>query len=367
MAFPGLRGVLPGYGRFDPCDWGLGFEVKGDKTPHWSGTRTSPETFGHFGKAGGFLWVDPVAGLACASLSNREFGPWAVTEWSILADAVVEEWTTGPVKTLRTTVRSIGQPSRTDETAPESADVELLPPLEHADVRAEAEFEEREAAEAELLLAEAERLDQEVAEARAAAEAERLEREADEARAAAETERLEREADEARAAAEGERRARQAAEAKAAAEAEEIRREVAEARALAEAERREREAAEVERHEHEIAAQAAAEAETVRLQEAQAEVELLMAETAAAGTRSGRGPGHGRRRTARSPGGRSEGGGGRRGDSPGSGRGPGHGRSRTAGAPGDRGRAARTRDRHAGGGRSREGPSSRKLRPRSSC
>jgi hypothetical protein len=94
VAFPDLRGVLPGYGRFDPCDWGLGFEVKGDKAPHWTGTRTTPATFGHFGRAGGFVWVDPGAGLACATLSNRDFGPWAVTEWSTLADAVVEEWAT---------------------------------------------------------------------------------------------------------------------------------------------------------------------------------------------------------------------------------------------------------------------------------
>ncbi len=27
VAFPGLAGVLPGFGRFDPCDWGLGFEL----------------------------------------------------------------------------------------------------------------------------------------------------------------------------------------------------------------------------------------------------------------------------------------------------------------------------------------------------
>jgi len=97
VAFPGLRGVLPGYGRFDPCDWGLGFEVKGAKEPHWTGTVTSPATFGHFGRAGGFLWVDPATGLACATLSNRDFGPWAVTEWSTLADAVVAQWASAPV------------------------------------------------------------------------------------------------------------------------------------------------------------------------------------------------------------------------------------------------------------------------------
>src|SRR5580704_14979078 len=102
VAFPGLRGVLPGYGRFDPCDWGLGFEVKGTKDPHWTGTKTSPATFGHFGRAGGFLWVDPTIGIACATLSNRDFGPWAVDEWPTLADAVVDEWALPPIVALPT-------------------------------------------------------------------------------------------------------------------------------------------------------------------------------------------------------------------------------------------------------------------------
>jgi CubicO group peptidase (beta-lactamase class C family) len=91
VAFPGLAGVLPGYGFQAPCDWGLGFELKDAKHPHWTGSANSPATFGHFGRAGGFLWVDPVAGVACAALSDREFGPWAQAAWPALADAVVAE------------------------------------------------------------------------------------------------------------------------------------------------------------------------------------------------------------------------------------------------------------------------------------
>ena len=37
VAFPGLAGVLPGYGRQDPNDWGLGFELRDGKSPHWTG------------------------------------------------------------------------------------------------------------------------------------------------------------------------------------------------------------------------------------------------------------------------------------------------------------------------------------------
>jgi CubicO group peptidase (beta-lactamase class C family) len=90
-AFPGLAGVLPGIGRFDPCDWGLGVEVKGTKAPHWSGSATSPATYGHFGRSGSFVWVDPEVGLACVGLADRPFGPWALRAWPELADAVRAE------------------------------------------------------------------------------------------------------------------------------------------------------------------------------------------------------------------------------------------------------------------------------------
>jgi CubicO group peptidase (beta-lactamase class C family) len=91
VQFPGLAGVLPDFGRFDPLDWGLGVELKGGKSPHWSGSRTSPRTFGHFGGSGTFLWVDPDAGVACAALTTREFGPWAKEAWPRLSDAVLDE------------------------------------------------------------------------------------------------------------------------------------------------------------------------------------------------------------------------------------------------------------------------------------
>ena len=89
VAFPGLVGVLPGFGRQDPNDWGLGPELRGSKSPHWTGRRNSPRTFGHFGQAGGFLWVDPDAGLACGCLTDRPFGPWAAEAWPALADDVL--------------------------------------------------------------------------------------------------------------------------------------------------------------------------------------------------------------------------------------------------------------------------------------
>jgi CubicO group peptidase (beta-lactamase class C family) len=91
VAFPGLVGVLPGFGRMEPNDWGLGFELRDEKHPHWTGRRNSARTFGHFGQTGTFLWVDPVAGVACACLTDRAFGDWARDAWPSFSDAVLEE------------------------------------------------------------------------------------------------------------------------------------------------------------------------------------------------------------------------------------------------------------------------------------
>lgn len=92
VQFPGLDGVLPGYGVQRPNDWGLGFELRDSKSPHWTGTRNSARTFGHFGQAGGLIWADPEIELALVVLTNRDFGPWALQPWPALADAVIAQY-----------------------------------------------------------------------------------------------------------------------------------------------------------------------------------------------------------------------------------------------------------------------------------
>ena len=91
VQFPGLAGVLPDFGRWDPNDWGLGFELRDAKSPHWTGAKNSPHTFGHFGGSGTFLWVDPAAGLALACLTDLDFGDWAKDAWPRLSDAVLTQ------------------------------------------------------------------------------------------------------------------------------------------------------------------------------------------------------------------------------------------------------------------------------------
>ena len=92
VQFPGLDGVLPGYGSQRPNDWGLGFEIRDSKSPHWTGAGNSVRTFGHFGQSGGFIWADPVAELALVVLTDRAFGEWALGVWPAISDSVISEY-----------------------------------------------------------------------------------------------------------------------------------------------------------------------------------------------------------------------------------------------------------------------------------
>lgn len=86
--FPGISGILPGYGRQADNAWGLGVEIRDHKAPHWTGVSFSPRTFGHFGQAGSFLWVDPDAGRTGAFLGAKPFGAEHAEAWPALTDAM---------------------------------------------------------------------------------------------------------------------------------------------------------------------------------------------------------------------------------------------------------------------------------------
>ncbi|WP_240470952.1 serine hydrolase domain-containing protein [Schaalia suimastitidis] len=86
--YPHLAGVVPGYGRHNPCPWGLGVEIRGTKAPHWTAPSASASTFGHFGVSGSFLWVDPEAHLAAVFLGSEPFGPWHKEHWSQFNEAL---------------------------------------------------------------------------------------------------------------------------------------------------------------------------------------------------------------------------------------------------------------------------------------
>ncbi len=92
VQFPGLAGVLPGFGVQRPNDWGLGFEIRDGKEPHWTGASNSAATYGHFGQSGTFFWVDPAADLALVVLTDRAFDDWAHPLWPALSDGVLREF-----------------------------------------------------------------------------------------------------------------------------------------------------------------------------------------------------------------------------------------------------------------------------------
>ena len=82
--FPALAGVVPGYGRFNPCPWGLGLEIRGEKSPHWTAPDASPRTIGHFGQSGSFVWADRDLRASAAFVGAEPFGLWHHDNWSAL-------------------------------------------------------------------------------------------------------------------------------------------------------------------------------------------------------------------------------------------------------------------------------------------
>ena len=82
--FPALAGVTPGYGRFNPCPWGLGLEIRGEKSPHWTAPGASPRTIGHFGQSGSFVWADRDLRASAAFVGAEPFGQWHHDNWSAL-------------------------------------------------------------------------------------------------------------------------------------------------------------------------------------------------------------------------------------------------------------------------------------------
>lgn len=92
VIFEDLGGVLPGFGLQRPCPWGLGFEIKGSKNPHWMAPNASSNSFGHFGQSGAYLFVEPESQLAITSLSAEPFGQWAKNIWPPTNQIIIDRF-----------------------------------------------------------------------------------------------------------------------------------------------------------------------------------------------------------------------------------------------------------------------------------
>jgi CubicO group peptidase (beta-lactamase class C family) len=76
---PDLAGIVPGFGRFTPCPWGLGPEVRGSKE-HWMGDWPA-ESFGHFGQSGSMMLLNAAEQMGLVATSTEAFGAWALKLW----------------------------------------------------------------------------------------------------------------------------------------------------------------------------------------------------------------------------------------------------------------------------------------------
>ena len=86
-----------GGGFFKPmlwerCPWGLGVELRGSKSPHFTPAEASPASFGHAGASGCLTWLDPEADLAWAIAGLRiSDNGWLLEAGPAIGSAILKE------------------------------------------------------------------------------------------------------------------------------------------------------------------------------------------------------------------------------------------------------------------------------------
>ena len=73
-------------------DWGLGFELRDGKDPHWTGSALSPTAATHFGASGTLAVIDPQRDLVAVVLANRgTYSRWMLEPggWGDICAALV--------------------------------------------------------------------------------------------------------------------------------------------------------------------------------------------------------------------------------------------------------------------------------------
>jgi CubicO group peptidase (beta-lactamase class C family) len=87
--FGPLPGGVNGVGEWPDLCWGLGFDVRGAREPHWAGSGPGPRTASHFGASGTLAWLDPDLGIGVVALASRgSYSGWWREPWAALGAAV---------------------------------------------------------------------------------------------------------------------------------------------------------------------------------------------------------------------------------------------------------------------------------------
>ncbi len=92
VQYPGIPGGIESFLTWPSADWSLGCDVRDRKTPHWTGTRTSPSALSHFGASGTLFFADLEAGVGLVCLANRgSYSGWPMRPgaWPDLCAAVL--------------------------------------------------------------------------------------------------------------------------------------------------------------------------------------------------------------------------------------------------------------------------------------
>ncbi|HEX2987422.1 MAG TPA: serine hydrolase domain-containing protein [Chloroflexota bacterium] len=73
------------------CPWGLGPEIRGEKSPHWAPPEAGPTSFGHAGASGCLAWADPATGLSWAIMGSRTSDSgWLLRRGTVMSRAFLE-------------------------------------------------------------------------------------------------------------------------------------------------------------------------------------------------------------------------------------------------------------------------------------
>ena len=91
-AFPGLPGVVPGVGRFDPLRLGPRARAARREVAALDGRRATARRRSVTSVARHLPVGRPGRGLAVVVLTDRDFGPWALEAWPAFSDAIIDRW-----------------------------------------------------------------------------------------------------------------------------------------------------------------------------------------------------------------------------------------------------------------------------------